>query len=81
VSVELTEARGLVHVGPGHLRCDRFCVLPVHAVPRSQDQFVGRLAPGVRPHHGESGGGENGSGPPRLDGTPNGCDSRRRPPV
>jgi hypothetical protein len=52
VSVELTEARGLAHVGLGHFRCDCFCMLPAHAVPPSQDQFVGRLAPGVRPHVG-----------------------------
>jgi hypothetical protein len=50
VSVELTEARGLAHVGLGHLKRDRFSMLAAHAVPLSQDQFVGGFAPGVRPH-------------------------------
>jgi hypothetical protein len=50
VSIELTEARGSTHVGLSHLRRDRFSIIPVHAVPPSQDHFVGRLAPGVRPH-------------------------------
>ena len=50
MSVELTEARDLAHVGLGHLRRDRFSLLPVHPLPPIQDRFIGRFASGVRPH-------------------------------
>jgi hypothetical protein len=50
VGVELTEARSLAHVGLGHLRRDRFSLLPVHPLPPGQDHFIGRFAPGVRPY-------------------------------